>query len=709
VNVILKWGCAAVLLLGPMAWAQESDLSWAIATAPARFVIEPDQADKPATLSSVTLYLPDPNWGGYPLRVFTDAGAPVGSSTIWSSPGGPTTVIFDSSSNSRLYKVYMGATNWPPLPIPNTANAGVLLESRPGDGKSVDHLPDMLAAWKQSRPTLGRELLNGIFEGGNRFGPEMPIFTYFQGWFDVAAQEHLELAAISNDASFVLVDGKEVVEWPGLHDVWPGIKAEHNGAVDLAPGPHLLEYYNAYVPDKERNRPLWANLAVKGGTIEKWTMANVDGAFFRPAGHMHVTDYQLESSADASSSNTHTPPFAFSWDVTGQSLIAPTIADIGLIAVQFNCLPKTAGTITWTFDDGTTAQGPSISHLFARPGERLVKISVKDVDGTTDLGSVVRTIDVHPNWVLLNNYQPQLNPDHLTEMMTRDPKLLSAADLVGCAAVFSIFKSTDGLLKILPALVSKMKEVQDIDLPYLKDAGTYLTDNDTTHTAVTGPFLQALSDRSAAARTGAGAPPASNTARLALVKIKLRTTDNTADVKALLDGVKVDTLVGEEKKTYDILRADLALAMGDVAGARLQYQTATGAPGGPDVRSSIRRTARIAQARSYLDQKDYESADDALWDVKLAEPIATLSPDWALTQLRAYQEEGLTNEAFIWAVRLLPVITDDGRSELLFRLTDLAYAQKLDDVGKKSLTELLKNFPYSQAAARAKEKWPDKI
>jgi len=150
------------------------------------------------------------------------------------------------------------------------------------------------------------------------------------------------------------------------------------------------------------------------------------------------------------------------------------------------------------------------------------------------------------------------------------------------------------------------------------------------------------------------------------------------------------------------------LATGDVAGARKQYETLTGEPSGPDARSSIRRTAKIGQARVFLDRKDFEAAENSLNEVAWLAPIEKMAPDWALTRLRLYQEQNLPVAAYLWAKRLLPVVTESGRSELLFRLTDLALAHGDSDLARKTLSELLKKHPYSQEAAQAKEKWPGK-
>ena len=107
-----------------------------------------------------------------------------------------------------------------------------------------------------------------------------------------------------------------------------------------------------------------------------------------------------------------------------------------------------------------------------------------------------------------------------------------------------------------------------------------------------------------------------------------------------------------------------------------------------------------------MDRKDFDAAEDALDEVAWQAPIEKLSSDWALTRLRLYQAENLPVLAYLLAKRQLPFITESGRSELLFRLTDLAFAQGDNDLAKKCLSELLQKHPYSEEAAQAKEKWP---
>ena len=712
-KIILSWLPAFGILLAihSSAFAQSAappivPPAWPVSSAPARFTIQPGSG-APALLSWVNLYLPRPKWAEAPLRVFTDTGTAVGSELLWQSPGGPATLVFDSSSGAKGYRVYVGS-NWPLLPLPD-AKAGVWLETREGDGKVIHNLPDMLQAWNKSGKVVGRAIVSGIWEGGNRFGPQASLFEHLQGWFDVAAPESLQLTTISTDASFVLVDGKEAVEWPGQHDCWhPPPEARPMGNVDLTVGLHRIDYYYAFVLDEalmERNviTPQLCSLVVKGGPLTNWTILNPGAGFFRPTTQDHVVSYELQTGPPAVSTPGAAPALAIEWTNQEQSVISSDISDSGFISMQLTCMSAVPGTLTWTFDDGSTAQGPTVKHLFPRPGMRTVRLALRN--GEKDVASLTQTIDVHPGRADQTDQRPQLWPEQEADIVGRDPAAFSASDLAGCFAIFGAYRQPQDLLKLLPAVCSKMKDIADADLPDVKDAALFLAREDWAHPAEEISLLRALIDR-------CGSPPSPRLAatagecRLALARLVLKTSDHLDEVRSLVDAVDVKTLSGEEPRRLAILRADLTLATGDIAGAGKQYQALTGDPSGPDARSSIRRTAKIGQARVFLDRKDFEAAENSLHEVAWQSPLEEMSPDWALTRLRLYQDENFPVLAYLWAKRLLPVINQSGRSELLFRTTDLAFAQSDSDLAHKTLSELLKNHPYSEEAAAAKEKWP---
>ncbi|MEI9998990.1 MAG: PKD domain-containing protein [Verrucomicrobiota bacterium] len=491
-----------------------------------------------------------------------------------------------------------------------------------------------------------------------------------------------------------------MVEWPGKHDWGYGPQGPPQGGIDVAPGVHALDYYNAYVARDGGWPPVLACLAVKGGAFDNFTMLMENNTFFRPTLPAHIVSYDLQG-AGASA-----PPLAFAWNFRTQSPLSYELPTLGLVSLQLDAISPPAGTVNWSFDDGATAQGASVTHVFPRPGLRTVRVEVKDGDRT--VATLTRTIAVHLSWSPITSREPQLDNAQAADLAARDPATLPATDLASVFAVLGAFHRTDDVLRLAPAMSAKMKDVSDADLPYVRDAALRLVRDDRHHFAEQEQLLQALIDRTATAPAG-GTPPLAqiaNQSRLRLAQILVKTTDRTDDVRKLIDAIDAKALTGEEPRSLDILRGDLALAQGDVDGARRQYQRLTGDPQGVDARSSVRRTAKISQARAFMDRKDFDAAEDALREVSWQAPVEKLSPDWALERLRLYEAEGLPGPALLWARRLLPVITAGGRSELLYRLTELGFEQNDADLAHKSLSELLKKHPYSDEAARAKEKWP---
>jgi hypothetical protein len=509
-NRLFRWlACALVLSAGGPAAAQSDATNagtpappeWPVSTAPARFTILPDNAGIPAIMSQANLYMPDPSWDGLPIRVFTDTGVAVGSDVLWSAPGEPVTILFDSSSGAKSYKVYV-ASNWPPLHLPDS-HAGIWLETRPGDGRVIMQLQDMLDSWKKSTTVLGRAVVPGVFEGGNRFGSQTNLFLHLQGWFSADKPEHLGFAVVSVDSSFVLVDGKEVVEWTGKHDWgYDGQRGPPQGAVDVDAGIHVVDYYNAYIQRDGGRPPVLACLSVKGGPYQNWNMLTPDQKFFRPVMTDRVALYQLQTEGGAPAQNV--PLLAFQWDIVDESPIFTDYEDLGLVAVKFTAYSPPQGTLTWTFDDGTTADGPQPTHVFARPGLRTVQLTLKD--GDKILGSVRRTVAVHFRWSPIVHQEPELDGGQEAAIMARDPATLSEPDLASAFAVFGAFHKAGDLVKLGPQLCAKMKDVKDEDIPFLKDAVLHLIRDDRDDFALEEQLLRALLDRTSTS-TAPRSPP----------------------------------------------------------------------------------------------------------------------------------------------------------------------------------------------------------
>src|ERR1700727_2195216 len=97
-SILSRWIAAfgIILAIHPPARAQSAAPpvalpAWPVTSAPARFIIDPDQGGPPPLMSWVSLCLPDSKWETMPIRVFTDTGIAVGSDLLWTAPGEPVT------------------------------------------------------------------------------------------------------------------------------------------------------------------------------------------------------------------------------------------------------------------------------------------------------------------------------------------------------------------------------------------------------------------------------------------------------------------------------------------------------------------------------------------------------------------------------------------------------------------------------------------
>ncbi len=724
------------LLLAASAWALaypaaahgEDPTPWQVPGAGARFVVDLDKPESAAKVSWARFGLPDAHWTGLPVRAYDSTGKEIGMQLIWSAPGEPTTIAFDSSLGVKRYFLYFAAplpsvvgsissTTAATAPLPGVSwspEAGVLYETRAYDGRQINKFEEFQAAWEKSAMMLGRSLLPTIFEGGHRHGPQQSLLGYYKGWFNAPAAATYEFATISTDASFLLVDGKQVTSWPGRHHFWPGHQGKYHGSVDLGAGPHVLEYYNAYFYRPDGRTPILCCIAAKAGNAG-WAMLTAEANFFRPVSRAHVAGYETapEGMSPTATGNTKLAPnVGFDWNVVDQSVPATEGLDSGLIVMRFRSYrARPQWKYTWSFDDGASGEGDKVEHLFLRPGLRQVGLTVKDANGG-EIGSVTVPVSVHPNWQQLTRRQPDYNPlelnaKHRDAVLARDPGTISAQDWAAVVSMFSIFEDADALAKIAPSVAQRVKEFSDGDLGTIQKAAAFLADIGGKHPAEAEKLFTALTDLTFKADASPAAKTIANQARLALVQIKLKTSAQMAEVAKLLESINITALSADEHRAADILRGDLALANGDIDGAKKQYQALTGEPTDSDARSSVRRTAKIDQANSFLDKKDTESAEQLIREIEWTAPIEKLAPDCALVRARIYQDSGQTQAALLWARRVLPAITAaTARSELLFRVADLSFALGDKDGARKALQELLARHPYSEAAAKAKAKWP---
>jgi len=144
----------------------------------------------------------------------------------------------------RFYFVYFGNPDADSAQADWTKRLGGLtLETRPNP---------------QRRPAVNfrqlQRLLTGnanVFGSGDRrqindpanpFGPSDFYIGIYKGFIYCPADGSYAFGTDSDDSSFLLVDGRLVVQWPGGHN--PAGTFKHQGSVKLTAGVHRIEYYH---------------------------------------------------------------------------------------------------------------------------------------------------------------------------------------------------------------------------------------------------------------------------------------------------------------------------------------------------------------------------------------------------------------------------------------------------------------------------------
>jgi tetratricopeptide (TPR) repeat protein len=203
------------------------------------FLLElPDIGSGSPDHSEVTLIDPD----GNPIPVVP----------IWAGNGCNSLFLAKEMKPGVNYQLYFGdqtnrlMTNWTP-------HTSLLLETRTmGAYPQFDNLQDMNSTWYRCKDVDGVGFVDKISRSGNPYGPDWNFASKYTGYLLTPKGGTLRIYTRSSDASFVLVDGKELLSWPGMHDV--GTTSGHGKITDknlrlanipCSKGVTKIEYYQA--------------------------------------------------------------------------------------------------------------------------------------------------------------------------------------------------------------------------------------------------------------------------------------------------------------------------------------------------------------------------------------------------------------------------------------------------------------------------------
>ena len=231
--------------------------SWQVESAPLRFdvnvVSDPNEAS-----AGVIVTLPDGGLLPRPVpvpSVLTPEGQPLESKVLWHNAAFGLALAFQPPPGGRKCCIYVqGASAAPPV---TTAifRPSLLLFTQETSGANLDAAQRLPGSVLASAATMG--LVPQIGQRQNLYGNDEHYVSYYSGWFKTDRPGRTYLCTVSDAGSRMRVDGKVVAEWSGLRSREEGAKGQCGSWVDLAAGPHAIEYFHFANKGNPEAQALW--------------------------------------------------------------------------------------------------------------------------------------------------------------------------------------------------------------------------------------------------------------------------------------------------------------------------------------------------------------------------------------------------------------------------------------------------------------------
>ena len=311
---------------------------------------------------------------GSNLLVTTRAGQIVPSRVLQVGPGDFCRVAFQTAPGQGFYEILYGGDSVAAGTIPAwTTKDGLLLETRKYKNCNLMELDSVRDAFNSAEP-IGGDYVSGIFHSANPFTlREGPFLSHYSGHLFIGSPGSYGFMTGSQDASWLLIDGRVIVSAPGRHSMARQVKPGMRADIHLTAGAHVIEYYHAAVGSEAIMAAAWEVSPPKGDK-EKPKPEMIPPEAFHAAAAVHVMAESL-----ILKSVKYAPDFMVHID--GEVPLPDN--DVPLVGVQFRDNSAKALTmkskIQWDFGDGQISTQADPRHVYLRPGMYNVKLIVTRV------------------------------------------------------------------------------------------------------------------------------------------------------------------------------------------------------------------------------------------------------------------------------------------------------------------------------------------
>jgi tetratricopeptide (TPR) repeat protein len=608
------------------------------------------------------------------IRVLTGAGQQASHRVLMVGPGDRVRVAFAIRRGASRYWLYFGNAD-AKAPTPLEIRRGVLLETWINPGSVTRTLRQAERILARAGPLLGRDFIDRIFLGHNLFGPQTRIASVFTGFLIVRNTGEHVFSTSSQDASFLTIDGKLVLDNGGIHP--PLRVAAKTAKLNLTKGLHELKLYHLC-----RGGSPVAVVAWKApGDRRIWPIPSGSFAPVVVAKPGIMERYGRAAQAD------------FLIAHAGETFMAERYFQ----RYTFDALTAGVGkpTFHWDFGDGQTSTDRRVDHVYLADGTYAVTLTV--AIGGAQLQRVNR-LNVTRPWARVTSRKI-------------DP-LVDYAKLV---ATYDFGKLDSGHVGFGIALMERAKMSKAI-----LRAGDSLVKRDSAPAAA----LSAAMPIYAETLVAAGEP---DRATAALLKGAEMTQDPAVRAKlsslageialATGDGDRAMAIFTQTLKKFSALttgepirRARIGIGdvwriRGDYDKARAAYKSAPALSKDGFERQAVKRGDLARHAEDYTRRRLYDDAAKALAKWEYEFPLEKIEGYSSLIRVRLELARRRYNKAAEEVEILVRVNPRSNYAPELLMLAAEAYRQLgKRDVARATLQRIVTGYPESPLAAEAAKK-----
>ncbi len=416
-------------------------------------------ADSPG--GRVFLDIPDKAYAdSRDVRVVDEKGKMLKSKVIWFDESDRIELICELGTKESVY-VYWG--NKKAKKVDKSMifepEFGLYLETSEKPDGNFDTWQQTQELFAKSKKIYGRTINLNVQERFNRFGPSDNYLSHYFGWLECPETGKYKFYTASDDASFLLIDGKMIVQWAGVHTAHSGVYGQHFGSVILSKGKHRFDYYHVESTADQACVAGWRLPSKFNAELEEGETFLIPAKNF--GGFVEGVTKNLE--------------------IRGQTIVADFVhiplSDLymsesdAIVKVHFTARIHGIENIVgkykfeWDFGNGNKSTGSQTVHVFLTSG--IYEVTLKVV--TTEKTLVTETIKlkVLPIWDQNSRFNENSANYFYQQIKDYEFSKISKNGLQNFYAVADMINNETGKLKALRMIVKYIDDFSDYEKPLI--------------------------------------------------------------------------------------------------------------------------------------------------------------------------------------------------------------------------------------------------